>query len=319
MFTGTLEELPGRTGTVSTVGAFGFNKSWRYLAPGVDYHQGVVLASFIAQTGIDIGYRWIVGNPVLPQYEEFDLYCVELRADEGARLSDGVEWIISGVWQPADPLLLGPSAIGESWEDTPVKISFGTWDEEFALYLDKDGYVLLNSAGDRFAEPFMAQATYDLIRVSRFERTYDPNIGLTYRQAVNSAEFTIRGITIPARQAKIVRLEPGDELWHQQIGRYFRVTYDIALRPLTWNGGHAADVGQGWDLRVANIGYRQKVSSALQVIVENNGAPVSEPRPLDSSTGAVLAYPLAASTAMPQRSFRVRNEVDFRNLKFPVA
>lgn len=55
------------------------------------------------------------------------------------------------------------------------------------------------------------------------------------------------------------------------------------------------------------------------MIVENNGAPVSEPRPLDSSTGAVLAYPLAASTAMPQRSFRVRNEVDFRNLKFPVA
>jgi hypothetical protein len=319
MFTGTLEELPGRTGTVSSVGAYAFRKSWRYLAPSRDYHQGVVLASFIAQTGFRIGYRWRVASSLAANFEDINLYCISLTADEGSWTVEGNEWIITGIWEATDPNMLGPTAIAESWDEASVKIEWDTWDEEFALYRDKDDNILVNSAGDRFAEPLMSPATYDLLRVRRYERTYTPTTGLTYRQAVNSTEFTVRGVTIAARNAKMVRLDPGPQLWHQDIGRYYFTTYEMAIRPLSWNGGHAADIGQGWDLRVANIGYRQKVSGTVRVILEDTGAPVSEPRPLDPSTGAVLSYPLATTTDMPMLSFRVRNETDFNNLMFPVA
>jgi hypothetical protein len=314
-----IEQVPNRRGGASAVGAYGFSKSWRVLAPSALYHQGQVLSSFVSQTGVGLGTKWAIGASEFdPLYEEYEIYCVDLAIDEGANTAEGQEWVITGRWEPADPALLGPGAIPEDPTEAPVSVEYLSYDEAFALNADKDGNLIVNSAGDWFAEPVEAEATYDLIRITRYERMFNPSNAYYWRHRVNSEPWMFRGVEYPRRTARMMRIEPGKELWHQVVGRYFAVVYDVGIRPLVWDGG-AGDQGQGWDLRVANIGYRQKIGGTVRVILEDNGQPVSDPRPLDPSTGAALAYPLSAATAMPRRTFRVRLERDFNELGFPVA
>lgn len=311
----TIEELHNRSGGASALGAYGFTKAWRALAPARAVHQGLVLSRFVSQTGIGIGTQWSFTGLYA---EEYELYCVDLQIAEGSYTTEGQEWIITGRWEPSDPNLLGVGAIPEDPMDAPVAVEYLSYDESFALIRDKDDKIITNSAGDWFAEPIDAEATYDLIRITRNERMFNPSNAYYWRHRVNSEPWMFRGVEYPRRTARMMRIDPGRELYHQEIGRYFAVIYEIAIRPLVWDGG-TNDQGQGWDVRVANVGYRQLTGGTLRVITEDNGQPVSDPRPLDKSTGAALPYPLAASTDMPMRTFRIRLERDFNELGFPVS
>lgn len=322
----TIEQLAGRSGGASSVGAYGFTKSWRALAPSRDYHQGAVLLGFVQQTGIGIGSPWIVGGTQFdPYYERLEIYCVDLQIAEGEVVNvSGVlfqEWIITGRWEATDPAPLGVRAIPALESDAPIKIRWDEWVENAVVDADKDGQLILNSALDRFSEPVETEKHYPLLRITRYERTFTALKIQNYRDKVNSVAWVLRGATYPARYAKCISIT-AEEKWHQEIGRYFEVNYEFAIRPESWAGQfngspNLSDIGQGWDLRVANLGYRDRVgtypTATWKVIVDANG----EPRPLDPNTGVALPVPLDPSVEMPKLTFRILQEVDFNSLGFP--
>jgi hypothetical protein len=322
MPTMVITELPGREGSKSSVGALGFSKSWRVIAPDRGYHQGTVLTAFVNQTGIDIGYRWQIAAPGSNYYESYDIYLTELRISEESPLTmEGAiqnSWIVTGRWEPTQVAMLTVDSIPPSPADAPIRLERGEWAEAYALTIDNSGNVLQNTAGDRFAEPIDAERHYPLLRIYRRERDFNDYTAAQYRDHVNSLDWTVAGVTYPARTAKCLSVDPGEMKYHQEIGLYYEVKYEFAIRPVSWSvtGG---DSGQGWDYRAANVGYRQKVSGSLVVITDSTGQPCSDPRPLNYSTGAALSFPLSSGQAMPMVTFKIYAETDFNQLHFPVS
>jgi hypothetical protein len=312
----TIEQLPTRTGEISSVGAYGFMKQWRALAPGPLYHQGQVLNSFYAQTGVWIGSPWIIGGYGDPHYEAVNLWCTRLRADETQQelFADGSkEWTITATFEPADPILLTVDAIQPVASESPIRITHGEWTESYTVWRDKDGNVIQNSAGDWFAEPTDTERHFPMLSIVRYERSFNPLVAGDYRDHVNSVDWTVRGVTYPARMAKCVSITAPNQLYHQDVGTYYEVAYQFAIRNLTW-----AD-GQGWDLEVANTGYREKSGAALLPILDGSGMPTQRPWPLDATTGAKLSVPLTAGVDMPTKTFKIELEADFNALGFPTT
>lgn len=316
-----ITELPGREGTVSSMGAVGFTKSWRVVATDRSFHQGTVLQAFINQTGINLGYRWQIAGFGSQYYEAYDIYLTELRvAEEGPITQEGFiqnSWIVTGKWEPAQIAMLGVDSCPPNRADAPIRLERGEWSERYALFRDYQDKIITNTAGDRFSEPIDAERHFPTLKIVRRERSFNDYEAAQYRDHVNSDDWTVAGVTYPARTVKCLSIDPGEMNWHQDIGLWYEIRYEFAIRPLSWNNS-ATDTGQGWDYQIANVGYRQKVSSSLVVITDSTGQPASDPRPLDSS-GAALAMPLSTGTAMPMITYRVYPESDFNALEFPVV
>ena len=317
-----IEQLDNRMGSVSAVGAYGFSKSWRVLAPGDQYHQGTVLADFMNSTGIQPGYQWVVGTQFSPSYEKLNIYCTTLSAKEGSIVTaSGVrcrEWIIEGQFEPCDPNWYGPpeQTIPENSADAPIKLERGEWVERYVYPYDNSGNIYANTAGEPFGEVPERERHYPLFRIIRRERAFDDVSMAVYRDTVNSTAWTVAGITYPSRTAKCVSVDPGPMMGHQDIGLYYTVKYEFIIRPVpAWTDVTGTSY-QGWDDQLANVGFNQKVSGALVPITDSKGQYVSEPRPL-TSAGAAITYPLSSGTAMPVKGFRFYTELDFNQLGFP--
>ena len=318
----SVEQLDNRKGSVSAVGAFGFTKSWRVLAPGDQYHQGSVLRDFMSLTGIQPGYQWITGTQFTASYEKLNIYLTTLEASEGSQITlNGVlcrEWIISGQFEPTDPNWIGPpeQTIPEDPSNAPVKLERGQWVERYVYPFDNGGNIYGNTAGEPFGEIPERERHYPLLRIMRRERAFD-DVGMAaYCDTVNSVAWTVAGVTYPARYAKCVSINPGQMQGHQDIGLFYLVQYEFVIRPVAqWTDVTGTNY-QGWDDQLANVGFNQKVSGSLVPITDNKGQYVSEPRPL-TSAGAAVTYPLSSGTAMPTKGFRFFKELDFNNLGFP--
>lgn len=306
-----VRSVSGRSGRADSLGRIGHALKFTVETyPSV--FQELIWGALANGPKVFIGSVWDLGG------NKRYIYCTDIDIQEDSGDEGMGFWKATASFGPADPLLLGAGAIPAVAADAPVAVDWGSWTEPFALYRDKDGHILINTAGDRFNEPVDSERRFPLMRVRRKERNFDPAVAAWYWDKVNLSEWTVRGLSIPARYAKCVNIS-GSQQWHPVFGIYYDVDYEFAIRNQSWTDSKGV-AGQGWDLNVQNTGYRQLVSGELELVRDpDSGDFMEAPVPLDVD-GAALAVPLAAGTAFPNITFRVHPEVDFNSaFGFPQA
>lgn len=157
---------------------------------------------------------------------------------------------------------------------------------QYTKVFDKDtsGNAVVNSAGDPFDPPVEIES-------SRWQVTIQKNVSavptyvLTYQDAINSDSFTLQGITVAVRCARVTHIEISDLQKENDI-EFYTFTYSMEFNKDTWRK------------KVPDMGYRKLVGGVPTDILlpDENGnlARTSVPRQLDGS-GGVIANPTAST------------------------
>lgn len=146
---------------------------------------------------------------------------------------------------------------------------------------------------------------------SDFRNVLLPLMG--YGLIVNSDEFTIDGVDIPALYARL-EIRSADRAIENGV-TFYRVVFYLQFRE-----GLRGSVSDGWRERYLNRGYYEIIDSGgkLQKIRDSDGEIVQDPWPLDED-GLRLATVTATPSTAPGASdpgFSLYKEVDFAPLNF---
>lgn len=139
----------------------------------------------------------------------------------------------------------------------PIQIEWHTEMYSEAVWKDRDGNGVLNSAGDPFDPPPEADAS----RITASIRSNEPVVPawvLTYRGAVNSGLFVIDNVEMPQGVARVARITVGP--WQERNTIAFRpVALAIQFRtPLTGKDYLDNDrAGREWYLWLLDQGFRK--------------------------------------------------------------
>lgn len=193
------------------------------------------------------------------------------------------------VEEPEDPLNMA----------AVIRWSSGLY--ERAVYKDRNGDAICNSAGDFFDPPSMAEFPVFTVNVQK-NLTAVPTAILSYIGAVNSAEFTVDGVSIPANKARIVGLEVGEKKVEQDV-QFRTVTFSMEVRDEEWKH-ERLDEG----LRIKDAGVLKDI---LVEDEDGNKERASSPLPLDGA-GARLSDP--TPTTVKFREFDIYPQLDFNSL-----
>lgn len=181
--------------------------------------------------------------------------------------------------------------------DDPARITWGFEKFQRAVFEDKDGKGIVNSAGDPFDPTVMIDDSRQIVTL-RKNLGFVPSWILTYRDAVNLAAFTVDGVSVGARIGKIDDIQISEVQERNDIF-YRALTLKIAMNPDTW------------DTKVLDQGFRKKDPSdgtKRNNIISDDGTDPAKPVLLDGS-GAVLANPTAATAVFLE--FTILKEKDF--------
>lgn len=166
----------------------------------------------------------------------------------------------------------------------PAKIRWTTAAYQRAIYKDRDGNGIMNSAGDYF-DPVVE------IDESRWVATVSKNVSsvpswlIDYTDAVNSDSFSIGGLTVEVEKAKLSQIDIS-ELQNENGVDFYVLTYAIEFKK------------DGWKVVLLDQGLRKKVSGVQKDITvaddDGNESKISSPVPLNGS-GGVLSDPTPAN------------------------
>jgi len=168
---------------------------------------------------------------------------------------------------------------------------------------DKDGVEITNSAGDMFDPPVE-------IDTSRFSIVVEKNLAsipvwvLSYPNTVNTSSFTVQGLTIPAKTAKMSELSISELKTEQGID-FYTLTFRMEL-------ANADEVD--WSINVLDRGFHMfktplTTPKEITKILDDDSNPVASPQLLDGSGGV-----LEREATPSYRSFDVYHEKDFNLL-----
>ncbi len=233
------------------------------------------------------------------------LRTVDLQ-DEAA---DGRQWEVTLKYET----LTGGGSLSPDPLSRAPEVEWDQSSEEIPLFKDFSSTPLefKNSAGFPFEsvptrERALATLSYTRNEsVSHFAGTVLPL--LVYDYVVNSATFTIDGISIPALYARLkIRASKQTE----GAVTYYRVTYTFEFRP--GQPGYSTD---GWRERYLDLGYHEVPISGLKpvTIKDGEGKEISEPYPLD---GAGHKKPSQTDPPAVLGPFKLYREVSFSPLSF---
>lgn len=175
----------------------------------------------------------------------------------------------------------------------PLDISWGTFEEKRAFWLDVNQDPSVNKAGEEFDPPLeREEAGLTLTIVKNVGiNAFDPVTAVAFLWHVNDDTFYgfAAGRVLLARLSARKQTEAGVSYW--------QLTYEFRIRLEEHK----------WKIRVLNAGYRELVGTELRPIMIR-GQPISKPHPLDSN-GVKLADPSPANviycefTAYPEADF----------------
>ncbi len=207
-------------------------------------------------------------------------------------------WDLSCTYEPYDATRFGADPI--AW---PIKIQFGGTRFERVVWVDAvTGEPVVNSAGDRFDPPLMADDTRSQITVVRNEliSTFDWTLAENFRDTVNDAIWN----GYPAKTVKIGSITTSDPQYDSNGQRfYFAVTYPFEVNRDTWVD-HPVDMGYA---------TLDASSPRKRVPIFYGGQAPNEPQKLDGDGNllAVGATPVFLSVdKYPPVDFSVFN-IDF--------
>ena len=159
-----------------------------------------------------------------------------------------------------------------------------TWSgEQFQIpaVFDRNDDLIVNSAGDPFDPPLMADDSHFVVNVSKNMASV-PAAVLDYQDAVNTASFTLDGVSIAEGLAKMQRVTIGP-VQRRGSDTFRTVELEIHLRR------------DGWKLTALDAGFRERTTGGPPEGIKNiknpdDGENVTAPVPLDGS-GHALADP----------------------------
>lgn len=183
----------------------------------------------------------------------------------------------------------------------PAKITWSTTKYQKAIERDRDGNAIINSAGDYFDPPPIAD-------VSRWTASVTKNVAgvptsiLSYVDGLNSSTWEIDGVSVEANVAKVMSISIGEEQVEGDVV-YRQFSYTVEFDPV-----------DKWKGKYLNQGFYYKDGSNRKRILDANSKPVVTPKLLNSS-GAVISDPTPSSATF--KEYDVCSEIDFS--VFPVA
>lgn len=154
------------------------------------------------------------------------------------------------------------------WERDP-KYSYDFESREVALEADYSDTPkpIVNVVGDKFDPPVAVEAATPRVIITRASQSYNPSNAALLINTVNAGSITIDGTSIPAGRARLLKWSAEKNEWADGGGtshEYYDETIEIAL---------ATDETNGFDIQVANTGYRYLVDGN-PVRVPNATTPV---------------------------------------------
>jgi hypothetical protein len=182
----------------------------------------------------------------------------------------------------------------------PAEINWSTEMFQRPYEKDKDGYGIVNAAGD----PLIPRLQGDDARwVVNVRKNVDavPSWVLNYRNVVNSSAFVIDGISVAARCAKMSRVEIPP--WQQRNDIWYRV-FSFAMQ---------LD-GDTWDKNPLNQGMRQKDPANSNARIDcytSWGVRATVPMALNAN-GYQIVEP--TNTSVVYLNFKIYKEQDFNAL-----
>lgn len=192
--------------------------------------------------------------------------------------------------------------------DRRIKCVWDTNPYEKPFTYDINGHMVTNSAGEPFVPP-------EQIEDSRISVTctgnqyFVPDWIFSFRNVINQNGFTLEGIYIPERCARVARVHVSE--WQVENGIYYRtvgITLELreqrTLTNASYGVGSSPSIGStcttsasyqiaGWDKAIQDAGYQQISSSKLVKITDGNGMDVSQPQLLNGK-GVALTKPISS-------------------------
>ena len=247
-------------------------------------------AQFRLTTSVQTDRPYDVGShpslPVIgsPHPDDADAYCVELSVEPSEPWSG---WTVTASYEYSE-YEITPNPTSE-----PAVITWSSEQFQKPAAIDINGYMIVNSAGDPFDPPAMMDDARVSCTITKNVST-TPSWFLQYHNAVNSDAFTVDGISIAARKAKIQSVSLGE--WQSRGGYPFRVlSYSMTFRY------------EEWPLVLLDAGMR-KISGTTRVSIPNadapvplNGAgqPIAQPTYLNAVYGTFYVYRQLAFSGLP--------------------
>lgn len=244
--------------------------------------------------------RFATGIPRLGDY-----YTEGTVTDLGARVrnidvqrtDEPTEWTVTVDYANFPPGGVGQTAggtgrgvgvgagAGGAYEPNPIlrpaKLEFRTEFIEEAVWEDIDGDAIVNSAGERFAEPLIVQRPMAVFVVRKNFLTFSALNAMNYVGKINSDTF-LGCLAGTCRIMGIEAIEAEETIEDPTTGVQTLVTYAAATVTV-----HARE--DGWASRVLDQGTYQVVSGERRMFFDNKtGVPTSQVRPLDGA-GVELA------------------------------
>lgn len=178
--------------------------------------------------------------------------------------------------------------------DMPAAIDWGGEQFQEPLIVDVNGDLVLNSAGDPFDPPIMKDFSRRVVTVVK-NLAAPPSWLVDSEDVINDSDFTLDGVTIPARCAKMQSVHISRK--NYQNGVQFRqVTMLMHLNKRTWK------------FRQVDSGFNELYNTTDRIKIQINGEYPTAPVLLDGS-GVRLSDPTPTSGVFLE--FDGYPEVDF--------
>lgn len=306
------EILDGMSGSIE-VGKRSYRRVFQVETDSPYTGPQTVIGAVSATYGILIGTVYVNGD-----LSETDPYALALKMSATPFGDDGREWRVTVEYGKPD----SPDLTENPLEDPPTLDIEGR-EIEIPVERDKDGNLIVNSAGDPFDPPLTITEDHIIITIARNEATEQYAIdNPSYSGTVFSYELITANVGkvntetflgFGARRVKMLRPRITRE-FNENIGYYWKVVYrfEVIDREYTIpdpaNAAATISLGVGWDRVVLDAGYRYLDATVPKLVIQD-GQPVREPALLDGA-GALLA------TADPPeyRVFKVHPETDLNTI-----
>jgi len=231
-------------------------------------------------TSQDDGPYAVGSNGSLPKIgsihpEDANAWCFSLRVENS---NPWKGWTVTAEYTSEREITEDPTA-------EPAAITWASEQFQKPVVIDKNGYAVVNSAGDPFDPPIMMDDSRRVITISK-NLAVVPAWILTYQDAVNSDAFNIDGITVAAGLAKVQAVTVGEV--QRRNGIAFRVvTLVIHLQK------------DGWVVKSQDIGFRELGygGGRQNILNDVDDERPSAPVPLDGA-GNHIFDPDATSNVM---------------------
>lgn len=169
-------------------------------------------------------------------------------------------------------------------ENDPVEIDWDEEDIQVPVLKDRNGEAVLNSAGD-FPDPLPVADDSILVANITFKTAATGAVLKAFRKSINSDAFTIDGVTVSAKHARVRRIKLG-KVKYRGSNPYRDGSIQLAILD---------DSEDDWEIRWLDAGYRYvDAGKRKKITSDGDDTEPTTPVMLDGS-GGILASPSPAT------------------------